>query len=130
MRAGILAKVGMRRMAQAAMAAARRHAFQSGHEHRGDQRMHEEVFRLLTSVIVKGRRFTGPVSSDRMLNDPAYARTIFDKIEQEGDEELVLLSLRLRDHLGLLGTTAAGAVEPAKDTAGKDSGKYKFGARS
>ena len=93
--------------------------------------MNEEVFKLLTSVIVKGRKITGPVSSDRMLNDPAYARTIFDRIEQEGDEDLVLLSLRLRDHLGLLAAAPVGDAEPAKDAAtAKDPGKYKFGARS
>lgn len=93
--------------------------------------MNEEVFKLLTSVIVKGRKVTGPVSSDRMLNDPAYARTIFEKIEQEGDEELVLLSLRLRDHLGLLAATPAGEADPVKDAAAaKEADKYKFGARS
>lgn len=91
--------------------------------------MNEEVFKLLTSFIVKGRRITGPVSSDRILGDPAYAREVFDRIEAEGDEDLVLLSLKLRDHLGLLAAGSDGAHEDAKDEPKSDA-KYRFGARS
>ena len=91
--------------------------------------MNEDVFKLLTSFIVKGRRITGPVSSDRILGDAAYAREVFRKVEEEGDEDLVLLSLRLRDHLGLLAHGGDGAPEAAKDEA-KPDGKYRFGARS
>ena len=91
--------------------------------------MEDSTFKLLTSFIVKGRKLAGPIDSDRLLKDSDYAREIFRKIEDEGDEDLVLLSLKLRELLGP--HTPAAAVEgPDKDTPAKLGDKYKFGARS
>lgn len=88
--------------------------------------MDDSAFRMLTSFIVKGRKLAGPIDSERLLNDGAYAREVFRKVEEEGDEELVLLSLKLREVLGSAGTNSGGGDPPDKDPAG---GKYKFGAR-
>jgi hypothetical protein len=91
--------------------------------------MEDSTFKLLTSFIVKGRKLTGPIDSDRLLKDATYAREIFRKIEDEGDEELVLLSLRLRELIGSNPTAPAADAAAEKDPA-KLGDKYKFGARS
>jgi hypothetical protein len=92
--------------------------------------MEESTFKLLTSFIVKGRKLAGPIDSDRLLKDGAYAREIFRRIEDEGDEDLVLLSLKLRDLLGPPAAAPVAEEAPAKDAATKLGDKYKFGARS
>lgn len=97
--------------------------------HGGTLKMDDSTFKLLTSFIVKGRKVTGPIDSDRLLKDAAYAREIFRRIEEEGDEDLVMLSLKLRDQLGLLHGKADAEGDAGKDTAKADD-KYKFGARS
>ncbi len=91
--------------------------------------MDDTTFKLLTSFIVKGRKVTGPIDSDRLLKDAGYAREIFRKIEEEGDEDLVMLSLKLRDELGLLSGKADADGDADKDPP-KAPDKYKFGARS
>ena len=91
--------------------------------------MEDSTFKLLTSFIVKGRKLTGPIDSDRLLKDGAYAREIFRKIEDEGDEELVLLSLKLRELIGSNAAASAADAAGEKDPA-RLGDKYKFGARS
>ncbi len=86
--------------------------------------MDEATFKLLTSFIVKGRRFAGSIDSDRLVKDAEYARGVFRKIEDEGDEDVVLLALKLREALSTRGGTAA---EPGKEP--RDE-KYKYGVRS
>jgi hypothetical protein len=92
--------------------------------------MDESTFKLLTSFIVKGRKLTGPIDSVRLLSDHGYARELFRKVEDEGDEELVLISLKLRELLEPPPSSADADDSTSKDTPGKTGGKYKFGARS
>ncbi|MFT3757137.1 MAG: hypothetical protein QM769_14590 [Pseudoxanthomonas sp.] len=90
--------------------------------------MDETTFRLLTSFIVKVRKISGPIDSDKLLHDADYARETFRQVDEQGDEELVLLSLRLREQLHANADGKGG--EQAKTAETKSTKSYLFGARS
>lgn len=92
--------------------------------------MDADVFKLLTGFIVKGRKLLGSIDSDRLLRDDGYAREVFRKVDEEGEEDLVLLALQLRDRLGLLARGAEPEKDKAKDRGEAAAGKYVHGLRS
>lgn len=99
--------------------------------------MDEDTFKLLTSFIIKSRKIVGSIDSVKLVNDANYAAEICQKAEQLGDNELVMLSLTLRQKLGLFGNkeTQEAVVknheilEPNSKSEISNDAKYKLGAR-
>ena len=100
--------------------------------------MDNETFQLLAKFIIKTRKIVGAVDSSKLVNEPIYAAGVFDKVEAVADEELMMLSLALRQQLGLLQKvatplSAAVAAKPVSDNkpaSADGNAKYKLGARS
>jgi hypothetical protein len=90
--------------------------------------MDDETFKLLASFIIKARRSVGAIDATRLANDPEYADVMFQRAEEFGDEDLVMLSLRLKDKMGLLKKISR-SLAPATFSAMVQSAKYKLGAR-
>jgi hypothetical protein len=90
--------------------------------------MDDETFKLLASFIIKSRRSVGAIDATRLANDPEYASLMFERVEEFGDEELVMIVLRLKDKMGLLKKLSKN-MPPATFSAMVQSAKYKLGAR-
>ena len=92
--------------------------------------MEPETFKLLTGVIIKSRKLLGSIDSDKLMHDRQYAHDVFLKIDEKGDEELVMLALQLRERLGLMHAESSGngAEEPRPKE--KTTGKYIYGTRT
>lgn len=85
--------------------------------------MDNQCLVTLSKFSVAARKVIGAVNPAKLLKDRNYSAEIFEKVDEMGDEELVLLSLDLQNMLGLLGT----APSPEASTPEK---KYMFGARN
>lgn len=85
--------------------------------------MDNQCLVVLSKFSVTARKVIGSVNPAKLLKDKDYSAEIFQKVDELGDEELVLLSLDLQNLLGLLNpSTAKEAPAPEK--------KYMFGARN
>jgi hypothetical protein len=89
--------------------------------------MDNDTMILLARFTIQARKLIGAVDSNLLANDEIYRNSIFQQIDAKAEEELLLLSLTLRNKLGALGT-AKSAEEPAKNP-DNVADKYKFGAR-
>lgn len=85
--------------------------------------MDNQCLILLSKFSVSARKVVGSVNPSKLLKDKLYSAEIFQKVDDMGDEELVLLSLELQNLLGLLKSPA----EPDIPVLEK---KYMFGARN
>jgi hypothetical protein len=87
--------------------------------------MDNQCLILLSKFSVAARKFIGSVNSAKMIRDSQYASTIFEQVDEIGDEELILLSLDLQNVLGMLKLP-----ELEKETVQASAKeKYVFGAR-
>jgi hypothetical protein len=89
--------------------------------------MDNETLTMLAKFTFQARKLLGAIDSNMIANDAVYRDNVFKQIDAQADEELLILSLVLRNRLGIL------SGEQAKDFAADaklvvDS-KYKFGAR-
>ncbi len=85
--------------------------------------MDNQCLVTLSKFSVAARQVIGAVNPAKLLKDRNYSAEIFQKVDEVGDEKLVLLSLDLQNMLGLLGATPSlEATAPEK--------KYMFGARN
>lgn len=85
--------------------------------------MDNQCLVTLSKFSVAARKVIGAVNPAKLLKDRNYSTEIFEKVDEMGDEELVLLSLDLQNMLGLLGAAPSPeATAPEK--------KYMFGARN
>ncbi len=91
--------------------------------------MNNETFRLLSKFTVVARKVAGSINPSRIIKDKHYANEVFWKVNQIGDESLILMSLELQYQLGILTPIAEDSppTEPHTDETRK---KYTFGARS
>lgn len=89
--------------------------------------MDNDTMILLARFTIQARKLIGAVDSNLLANDEIYRNSIFQQIDANAEEELLLLSLTLRNKLNAQGT-AKSAEEPAKNS-GSVTDKYKFGAR-
>jgi hypothetical protein len=80
--------------------------------------MNNDLLILLSKFAVAARKVIGPVNPAKIINDKAYASAIFERINAEADEALLVLALDLQNKLGMLNTTPSKAQE-----------KYIFGPR-
>ncbi|NOT18466.1 MAG: hypothetical protein HOP20_10455 [Sulfuriferula sp.] len=90
--------------------------------------MEEEMFKTLTSFIVRSRKIYPNINSERLLSDVSYSAEVFAVIDAQGDEELVMCALKLRGYLGRLNAATVAEKEETKPAAPEKS-KYTFGAR-
>lgn len=77
---------------------------------------------VLSKFSVAARKIIGPVNPAKMIKDPSYCTEIFQKVDELGDEELILISLDLQSALGLLEKKPEPKSAPIKV-------KYVYGAR-
>ena len=89
--------------------------------------MDNDTMILLARFTIQARKLIGAVDSNLLANDAIYRNSIFQQIDANADEQLLLLSLSLRNELGTLGT--AKAVEEPTKKPDNVTDKYKFGAR-
>jgi hypothetical protein len=87
-----------------------------------------QTLMMLARFTFQARKLLGAVDSNMIANDAEYRDNIFKEIDAKADEPLLMLSLDLRNRLGMLpGSVAKEPVaEPEPKT---DTDKYKFGAR-
>jgi hypothetical protein len=97
--------------------------------------MDNQSFIILSKFTVEARKVIGTVNPARLLKDADYSETVFERVDASDDADLILLSLQLRQQLGLL-DTGANDKESMPDLAMEQvsaaalpAGKYMFGAR-
>lgn len=88
--------------------------------------MDNDTILLLARFTIQARKLIGAIDSNMLANDEIYRNSIFQQIDAQAEEELLLLSLTLRNKLGSL-NKAATVAEPIKSD--NVTEKYKFGAR-
>jgi hypothetical protein len=89
--------------------------------------MDNDTILLLARFTIQARKLIGAIDSNLLANDETYRNSIFQQIDAKAEEELLLLSLTLRNKLGALGKAKV-VEEPAPRT-DNVTDKYKFGAR-
>jgi hypothetical protein len=89
--------------------------------------MDNDTIVLLARFTIQARKLIGPIDSNQLANDEAYRNQVFQLIDAKAEEDLLLLSLTLRNKLGALGKSK-NTEEPAPRT-DNVTDKYKFGAR-
>lgn len=89
--------------------------------------MDNDTILLLARFTIQARKLIGAIDSNLLANDENYRNSIFQQIDAKAEEELLLLSLTLRNKLGALGK--AKAVEEPVTRTDNVTDKYKFGAR-
>ncbi|HSI44113.1 MAG TPA: hypothetical protein VK949_07195 [Methylotenera sp.] len=87
--------------------------------------MDNDTIVLLARFTIQARKLIGAIDSNMLINDEIYRNGIFQQIDAKAEEELLLLSLTLRNKLD--SQNKAKTVEPAKPDNATE--KYKFGAR-
>lgn len=87
--------------------------------------MDNKTLITLSKLTVEARKVIGAIYPAKMLKDPSYCAEIFQKIDDAGDVELVLLSLDLREQLGLLKNDKL----VAKETPETKEEKYVYSVR-
>ncbi len=89
--------------------------------------MNNDLLILLSKFAVAARKVIGPVNPAKIVNDQEYAANIFEKINAEADETLLILALDLQNQLGMLGATDSKKATDAPANTPKE--KYIFGPR-
>lgn len=89
--------------------------------------MDNDTMVLLARFTIQARKLIGAVDSNLLANDEIYRNSIFLQIDAKAEEEVLLLSLSLRNKLGTLGT--AKPIEESSKKPNNVTDKYKFGAR-
>lgn len=87
--------------------------------------MDNQCLVLLSKFSVAARKAIGSINSAKMIRDREYAMSVFQQIDDIGDEELLLLSLDLQNMLGLLSLPEIEKTTPRESA----TEKYVFGAR-
>jgi len=83
---------------------------------------------LLARFTFQARKFVDAIDSNQLVNDATYRNNIFQQLDAQADEDLLVLSMQLRSILDRAPAqelpTRTESITPTA------SGKYKFGARS
>lgn len=95
--------------------------------------MDNQSFITLSKFTVEARKVIGTVSPARLLKDATYSEAIFEKVDASDDTALILLSLELRQQLGMLDPEQKESVSEKSTEniieASIAPQKYMFGAR-
>jgi hypothetical protein len=97
--------------------------------------MDHQSFITLSKFTVEARKVIGSVNPARLIKDAIYSEAIFEKVDASDDAALILLSLELRQQLGMLDREhdelmSETPTESTTMTANISPQKYMFGARS
>jgi hypothetical protein len=88
-----------------------------------------DTLKLLARFTIQARKIIGSIDTNLLAKDALYSASIFQRVEELADEELVLLSLTLRQKLGLLEVNNAKSSPDTEPEPPEGKSKYKFGAR-
>lgn len=91
--------------------------------------MDNDTLKLLARFTIQARKLIGSIDTNLLAKDALYSAKIFQRVEELADEELVLLSLTLRQKLGLLQPNNTKSTPDEEPEPPQDNTKYKFGAR-
>lgn len=89
--------------------------------------MDNELLVMLSKFSVTARPVIGAVNPAKLLKDKDYAKRIFEQVDAEGGEDLLLISLALQNKLGVFDEKPAPTPTPKPEEA--VAAKYLFGAR-
>lgn len=89
--------------------------------------MDNELLVMLSKFSVAARPVIGAVNPAKLLKDKEYADRIFEQVDADGGEDLLLISLALQHKLGVLDKEPTPAPTPKQEAA--ITPKYLFGAR-
>jgi hypothetical protein len=89
--------------------------------------MDNELLVMLSKFSVAARPVIGAVNPAKLLKDKDYAKLIFEQVDAEGGEELLLISLALQNKLGVFDEKPTPAPTPKREEV--VTAKYLFGAR-
>lgn len=93
--------------------------------------MNAQLVQLLAKFAIQARKAGVKVDLTQISKDREYAKSIFAQMDDVADEELLVLSIGVRNELGLLEPINVG-VQEVKSTVASDTKapeKYMFGAR-
>lgn len=89
--------------------------------------MNNNTLRLIAQFTVRARKVIGTIDLKQFTENESYREDIFRQVDDKGDEELLIMTLSLREALAKSEESSQEEVEPdSKDTSPK---KYLFGAR-
>lgn len=88
--------------------------------------MDNDTIVLLARFTIQARKLIGAIDSNMLANDATYRNNIFQQIDAQAEEDLLLLSMTLRSKLENAGKKAVEEPERKPDNV---TDKYKFGAR-
>lgn len=91
--------------------------------------MNNDTMRLLAQFTVRARKLIGTVDIKQLSENTVYREEIFKQVESLADEELLMISISLRDALGGLEDADSPDSTEAESDKKPDAGKYVFGAR-
>jgi acyl-ACP thioesterase len=83
---------------------------------------------LLARFTFQARKFIGAIDSNQLVNNTAYRHNIFQQLDAQADEDLLILSMQLRNILEV--APVQNTQNQAEILTSAQNGKYKFGARS
>lgn len=89
--------------------------------------MDNELLVMLSKFSVGARPVIGPVNPAKLLKDREYAKRVFEQVDVEGNQELLLISLELQHKLGVFDEKPVPAPTPKQEEI--VAAKYLFGAR-
>lgn len=89
--------------------------------------MDNELLVMLSKFSVAARPVIGAVNPAKLLKDRDYAKHIFEQVDAEGGEDLLLISLALQDKLGVFDEKPSQKPAPKQEEVAPT--KYLFGAR-
>ena len=89
--------------------------------------MDNELLVMLSKFSVAARPVIGAVNPAKLLKDKEYADRIFEQVDADGGEDLLLISLALQHKLGVFDKEPTPAPKPNQEAA--ITPKYLFGAR-
>lgn len=95
--------------------------------------MDNNSFITLSKFTIEARKVIGSVNPARLLKDPDYSESVFEKVDASDDAELIRLGLQLRHELGLLITNVENDETAYDSVADQHPApipeKYIYGAR-
>ncbi|MFW5431432.1 MAG: hypothetical protein ACKE5M_02040 [Methylophilaceae bacterium] len=86
--------------------------------------MNNDTMRLVAQFTIRARKVIGQVDLKQFTEDENYREEIFKKMDEHGDEDLLVMSLSLRDSL-----KEASNNDQEAETKPETPTKYVFGPR-
>ncbi|PCI60948.1 MAG: hypothetical protein COB34_01815 [Methylophilaceae bacterium] len=90
--------------------------------------MNNNTLRLIAQFTVRARKLIGTIDLKQFTENETYRESIFSQVDDKGDEELLIMTLSLRE---VLANPEESDQKEEDTTNAKDAApkKYLFGAR-